>query len=388
MHGEEQFLILVAVAAFVLPLLATRLRTPAVVLEILFGILIGPAVLGLVERSDLLSFLAELGFILLLFLSGFEIDFGRLERQGPAQLVAGFVGFALTLGASFLAADLLGLGAFTGFMLATTSLGLVVPTLRGGRQTDTPLGQAVLIQGIMADFLSLLGVTVFAVLVESGVGPELFNVPLLFVASLAALLVVRRLAWWSPERFERLFAADDPEELGIRASLALMFLFVGLAAALGIEAILGAFLAGVVIALVFRHRGVLEEQLNGFAYGFLIPIFFINVGVGFELGELGDPAVLRQGLGLLVAAVAVKVVPALIYMLRGLSFRETLAAGALLTPGLSLIIAVAEVGVRLDLIDAGTEAAVILLAIVTAALGPLAFRLLAPAANPGAEVSA
>ena len=95
-------LILIASAAFLIPLVAGRIRIPAIVLEILFGVAVGP-VLGIIQPGEeLLGFLAELGLFLLMFLAGFEIDFSRLEAQGPIQLMSGLVLFGLFLGAGWI----------------------------------------------------------------------------------------------------------------------------------------------------------------------------------------------------------------------------------------------------------------------------------------------
>ncbi len=368
--------ILIGVAAFVLPLVAGRVRVPAFVLEILFGILVGPHVLDVIGHSPVVEYLAELGFLLLMFLSGFEIDFGRLERQGVAPLATGLAVFVVTLVLAAGASYLLGHGPFVTLVLATTSVGLVVPTLRATGVNATPLGQAILISALLADFLTLIGVTLYAIVAEHGVGPSLLGVPALAAVIVAVLVGLKRLAWWYPEKFERLFAADDPEELGIRASLALMFVFVGLSYLLEIEAILGAFLAGTVFALVFRHRGALERKLSGFSFGFFVPIFFIEVGARFDLQAVFRPGALRQAVALIVAAVLVKTIAALVLFVVGLRPREVLAAGVLLSARLSLIIAVAELGARLGLISRIVESQAVLLALVTAAFSPALFRML------------
>jgi Kef-type K+ transport system membrane component KefB len=388
-------LIVIATAAFLLPLLADRLRVPAVVLEILFGVVVGPSLLRLIESSAVLDFLAEFGFLLLMFLSGFEIDFGKLERQGPLQRSIGLVIFLLTLALSYAASRALDRGVFITLLLATTSVGLVVPTLRSTRRASTALGQIILISALLADLLTLMGVTVFALVQKHGVSWKLLNLPILFLAIAAVLLLLRRATWWNPEWFERLFMSHDPEEVGIRACLALMFGIVGLSYVLDVEPILGAFLAGMVFGLVFRNRGTLEEQLKGFSYGFLIPIFFIDVGIKFDLRALLEPGVLTRALALIGAAVLVKVLPALVMLVLRLSPREVLAAGVLLSARLSLVIAVADLGRRLGLLDQGLNAAVILLAVFTATVMPALFRLLAPALpprpaplpSPGAEVA-
>lgn len=375
--SDAATLIVISVGAFVLPLLASRLGMPAVILEILFGIAAGP-VLGLVSPGELLNALAELGFLLLLFLSGFEIDLRVFERQGARPVVSGLAVFAATLGSSLLATQLLGLHIFVALVLSTTSVGLVVPTLRATRLMSTPLGQDTLINALLADFLTLLAVTVAALVIEFGVSPQLLALPGFFVVVGIVLLAVRRAAWWMPERFERLFDADDPDELGIRATLALMLAFVGLAIVLGIEPILGAFLAGMAFALVFRERADLDRKLTGFGYGFLIPIFFINIGIGFRLEALGEPGAIGFTALLLVIALAVKVIPALLLVLRRHSLREALAAGTLLSARLSLIIVVARLGVALGVVDAALEAEIILLAAATATISPALFRWLLP----------
>jgi Kef-type K+ transport system membrane component KefB len=157
-----------------------------------------------------------------------------------------------------------------------------------------------------------------------------------------------------------------------------MFVFVGLSLLLGVEAILGAFFAGAVFAMVFRHRGQLEKKLKGFSYGFLIPIFFIYVGVRFDLQTLMRPGVLLGALALIGVAVGLKILAAGLLVFQHFSPREALAAGTLLSARLSLVIAVAALGARLGLVDRELESQVILLAIVTATVAPTVFRALAP----------
>lgn len=370
-------LILIASAAFFLPLLAGRMRMPAVVLELLFGVLVGPA-LGWIHGTELLDLLGQLGLFLLMFLAGFEIDFRELERHGRRRLLMLVGVFLATLAVSNWFTIRLGYDAFMTLVLATTSVGLVVPTLRSTRRIATRLGQYVLISAILADFLTLVLVAMLALVEQHGVSLELLQMPILFIAIILVLRALRLAVWWYPDRFRRLFAADDPEELGIRASLALMLVFVGLSIALDIEPILGAFLAGTVFAIVFRSRGVLEHQLNGFSYGFLIPIFFINVGLRFEIDVLREPEVLLKALAVLGAAFLVKLLPSFFFLLRGFTLREVFAAGVLLSARLSLIIAVATVGVDLGLLNNEDRAIAILLAAVTATVAPTVFRLLAP----------
>jgi Kef-type K+ transport system membrane component KefB len=366
-------LILVSTAAFVLPIVAGRLRLPPVVLEILTGMVAGP-ILGLVHGVELLDGLAGVGFLMLLFLSGFELDFGLFQRQGAKPILMGLLVFIGTLGCAFVAAQLLSLGIFATLVLSTTSIGLVVPMLRTSRLNVTALGQDILICALLADFLTLLAVTVVALATEHGLGFQLLALPAFALIAVVALLGLRQAAWWWPEHFGRLFDENDPDELGIRFSLALMLLFVGVAIVLGIEPILGAFLAGTSVAAVFRNRGGLDRKLEGFAYGWLIPIFFINVGIRFQLEAISDPGAIAFTLVLFVAAILVKVIPSLALVLRGHSLGEALASGLLLSARLSLIIVVAQLGADLGLISEQLRAQIILLAALTATIAPAGFR--------------
>jgi Kef-type K+ transport system membrane component KefB len=380
--SDSGALLVIALAALGLPPLATMVRLPAVVLEILFGILVGP-VLGVVVADALVASLGELGFLLLLFLAGFEIDLRLFERSGPRPVFRGVMLFVLTLGLAAGAAVALRLGVFMTLVLATTSVGLVVPTLRSGRSLATPLGQDVLIAALIADFSTLVAVSLVALVLRVGVDARLLAFPLfvgLVVVSFAAL---RAAAWWWPEPFSRLFDPHDPEALGVRFAMAMVLAYAGLAAALGIEAALGAFLAGTGVATVFRHRGELDHTLDGLAYGFLIPIFFIGVGLNFRLATIGDPEALGFVALLIVVAFAVKVLPSLAVLGRRHGLRAGAAAGMLLSARLSLIIVVARIGVELGVIEPDLEAMIILLAAASATIAPIGYRLVAHARGDG-----
>ncbi len=385
--GGPLTFIIIGAGAFTLPIIAGRFGLPAIVVEILFGLVVGPQVLGIIELesvdAEFVALLAELGLFLLMFLAGFEVDFERLERQGIRQIATGLILFAAILvlawiGFGFLSLESTDQRIFLTLLTSAASLGIVIPALRSTRRSTTSLGQVTIIAAVIAEFLSAAGIIFFGVWEEKGFGVELFSVPGLFAIMGVLLVIIRRAAWWYPERFERLFSTDDPDELGIRASLALLFVFVGISLYFDVEPILGAFLAGALFAFIFRNTGPLEERLNGFAYGFFIPIFFINVGIEFPLDRLADSSVLGKAVGLIVIAIVVKILAALLLVFRGFSIRESLAAGALLAGQLSVIIALAGFGVQLGVIDEGLAAGAILLVAVTAVLSPVTFRFLAP----------
>ena len=185
----------------------------------------------------------------------------------------------------------------------------------------------------------------------------------------------RAAVWWRPEPFRRLTQHHDVAELGVRTGLLVMFAFVVIAAMLGVEAILGAFIAGALVAFVLREKHTLESKLAALGHGLFIPIFFIVVGVRFD-PRLLDLAAIRDALVLVAVVAAVKIVPSLIFASRELGLRERLAAGALLSAPLTLVVAIGMIGRRLGAVDERQQAAFILLAMILSVGFPIAFRIL------------
>ena len=367
-------IIIISLGAFALPLLANRIKIPSIVLEIAYGLFIGP-VLGLVTSSEFISGLAILGFFLLMFLSGFEIELEIFEDKGIKQLAIPFFIFLGTLGLSLFIVDFLQYDLFLALVLGTTSVGIVVPILRSDEKIKSQYGQMILLSAIIADFLTLIIATIYASIARTGnFTTSSMNAVLYFIVIFLVLRLLRRAAWWYPEIFQRLFNADDPEEIGIRASLALMLSLVGLSVLFDIEPILGAFLAGTVFALVFPNRGSLETSLKGFSYGFLIPIFFINIGLNYDIGILTNTTFYVEVIFLLGLAILVKLVPSFFMAIFDIKIRDIFAAGFLLSARFSLIIAMAEIGVELGLLSQQVESEIIFLAALTATFAPIGYR--------------
>lgn len=367
-------IIIISLGAFALPILANRVKIPSIVLEIAYGLLIGP-VLGLVTSSEFISGLAILGFFLLMFLSGFEIELDTFEDKGIKQLSTPLFIFLGTLGMSLLIVDFLQYDLFLALVLGTTSVGIVVPILRTDEKIKSQYGQVILLAAIIADFLTLVIATVYASIVNTGdLITSSLNAVLYFIVIFLVLRLLRRAAWWYPETFQRLFNADDPEEIGIRASLAMMLSLVGLSVLFNIEPILGAFLAGTVFALVFPNRGSLETSLKGFSYGFLIPIFFINIGLNYDIGILTNRTFYVEVILLFALAILVKLVPSFVMLIFNIKIRDIFAAGFLLSARFSLIIAMAEIGVELGLLSQKVESEIIFLAALTATFAPIGYR--------------
>lgn len=371
-------LLLVSGAALLLPGISRLLRIPAPVAEILFGVLLGKSVLQLQFTGEWIPFLAELGFLLLMFQAGMEIDFSVLTRQSGKEIVTHLSVFCGTVAGAFFAATALGLHPFMALVLSTTSLGLVMPTLRESGILKTTFGQRVLIASTLADFMTLLAITLFILWDEYGLSIQLISPLPLFIGFGLLLRLGRLWAWWNPEKARKILASEDNHEIGVRLALALLFLFVALSELVHMEPVLGAFMGGCVLSYVFRSKEDLESKVSALGFGFLVPIFFINVGMQFDLSNVLRIEMASFTLVLLLLAFVVKVGPSMLFMIRGMSFKESLRAGMLLSSRLSLIVAAAALGVSRNFISPTQQDAVILLAVLTCFLGPTLFKILSP----------
>ncbi len=398
-------LLLVVFLAFLVPIVLSRfkrLRLPIVVGEIIMGILVGRSGFGWVEHHDpALDLLAEFGFVFLMFLSGMEIDFSSLgfnrtksPESQPVRWSPLKLGGLSFLGTLFLS-SLMGLGLYVlgycrdiwimALILSTTSLGVVVPVLKERRISSGQFGQSILIAALIADFVTMILITVDVAILSHGLTLDILLIGVLFVA------------FFFMARFGSVFFNQIPvvrtilnelshatAQIKVRLAFAMMLSFVVLAEVIGAEVILGAFLGGAIISLLRTPEDDnLVHQLESIGFGFFIPIFFIMVGVDFNLEALmsSSQAILLVPV-LLLVAFGVKFLPALVFRLR-FSLRESLGAGALLSSRLSLIIAASAIGLRLGAISESVNASVILVAIITVTLSPLIFLRLVPGMADG-----
>lgn len=400
MHQDPfvSLLIITGLAA-VVPIIAKRFRIiqlPIVVGEIVAGIIVGRSGLNLIEPSETLAFLAEFGFTYLMFLSGLEVDFDLLlnphggegeDSVWNSPILIALLIFALTISLGFFSAlglQYIGLvenPLLMGLILSTTSLGIVVPVLKERDLLGRDYGQALLLAALMADFVTLLLLTIAIAAMSQGLTPDLLLIVVLLMAFALMARIGRRIvrikAW--QRMVEELTAATA--QIRVRGAFALMVAWVVLAEALGVEVILGAFLAGAIVSLLAgrEEESALREKLDAIGYGFFIPIFFINVGINFNLPALlSSPETILLVVFLIVLAYLVKLVPSLLYRFR-FSWRETLSAGFLLSSRLSLIIAAAAIALDIGAIDEVLNSAIILVAIFTCTFSPYLFARLYPA---------
>lgn len=383
-------LLIVSLLALLVPLLVSRLRgirVPIVVGEILIGIIVGKSGFNIIQPSQWLSFLQFFGLSYLMFVSGLEIDFGalRLRRaRGQSSVTAWlqsapvFAMFAcsVTFGLSYVLSTqlyhqhMIKSPLLFALIITTTSLTVVVPVLKEYKLLSSEFGQLILATAVFADFVTMSLISVAVSLFKGGFSPRVFLVFILLFILVLLYRVARRFA-----RFNLLSGlADGTAQVGIRASIALMIVFMVLSQTLGVQVILGTFLAGVLVGLVNdRERSDVHNKLDAIGFGFLIPIFFIMVGVNFNIRSLfGDSKALLLLPILFVATYAFKALPVLLLRLR-YPWRETLSGASLLTTQMSVTVAAASVGLQIGAIRPGVDTAIILVAMLTSVISPVMF---------------
>ncbi|MBV8160119.1 MAG: cation:proton antiporter [Acidimicrobiia bacterium] len=374
-------LVVVAAIAVAAPLvvgLFPRVRVPAVVLEIVAGIVVGPHGLKLVKRVDVpIQILALVGLAFLLFLAGLEIDLARLRGRLLQLSALGFaasIGLGLLAGAVFQAAGTVRSALFLAITLAATSLGLVVPVLKDAGQLETELGQLTIAASSVADFGAVVLLTLFFS-GERSTGTAAKVILLVGFAVLAAAAGIALSRFNRSMRFGEVLVRlqDTTAEIRVRIAVLLLVAFVAMAERFGLETILGAFIAGGVLSLVDRDSTShpnFRLKLEAIGYGFVVPVFFVTSGLRFDVGALGtSPWAFTRVPLFLLALLVVRGVPAILYR-RSVGTRGAVAAGLLQATSLPFIVTATEIGLLLNLIRPVTGAALIAAGLVSVVLFP------------------
>jgi Kef-type K+ transport system membrane component KefB len=387
--------LVVAAIAFTVPLvlgLAPAVRLPSVVLEIVAGIVIGPAILGLVEEDLPLQVLALLGLAFLLFLAGLEIDLDRLRGARLRSAAAGFVislAVALGIGLGLYGAGLIQAPLLVAIILSSTSLGIVIPVLADAGQSSTTLGQLVIAGSSIADFGAIILLSLLFSGDSSSVGSTL-----LLIGGFVVLVIATGLALAEVEHSSRLSAAlarlqDSSAQIRVRGAFLLLIGLVVIAQVFGLEVILGAFFAGAVLRLLDRdemmtHTGF-HTKLQAVGFGIFIPFFFVTSGMQLDVGALlsGGPALALVPVFLLSLLLA-RGAPAALYrpMVGG---RSSLAAALLQATSLPFIVAATGIGMELGILSPAIGAAMVVAGLLSVVLFPFgALTLLRGGGKPAA----
>ena len=371
------FLVIViaaSIAGVAAVMLEPRIAVPVVVIELLLGIVVGPDVLGVAEPDGFTDFFANLGLGMLFFFAGYEIDFRRIAGQ-PLRLAligwAGSLALAYAIGGLLAAAGIVLSLLYTGSALSTTAIGTLIPILRDAGELPTRFGRYLLAAGAVGEFGPILLIT----LVLAGGKPveeALILLAFVGVAVLVALVAVGSAVktWPALER-----TLDASSQLAVRLSVLLIFGLVALAYELGLDLLLGGFVAGLITRLALNGRDVelFEAKLTAIGYGFFIPFFFIVSGIKFDLEALLSSTETLYKLPLFLALfLVVRGTPALLLYRNVLpEQRDRLALAFYSATALPLVVAIATIAVDGDHMLSSTAASLVGAAMLSTLVFPL-----------------
>ncbi|MFF1574615.1 cation:proton antiporter [Leifsonia sp. NPDC058292] len=350
-------------------------KVPLVVFEILLGLILGPSVLGWIPKSDALDFIANFGLAFLFFMAGNEIDFAAIKGRPLRRAALGWV-VSLVLGVLIgvvLAPDPIA-GVYIGIALTSTALGTLMPVLRDAGEMHTPFGRAVTAVGAVGEFGPLLAISLFL----SG------RKPLSAAIVLIGFAVIAGFAVWlasrgTHERFHRLVRATlhTSGQFAVRFVVLVIAALVGLSVALSLDMLLGAFAAGVICRVLLAgakkpDAELIETKLEAVAFGLLVPVFFINTGIGFDLSALiGDSTALLLLPIFLVLFLIVRGLPGSFAAPPGSTFRDRASLTLLSATGLPIIVAVTNIGLEDGDLAKGTATALVGAGMLSVLLFPL-----------------
>jgi Kef-type K+ transport system membrane component KefB len=370
------FLVIVftaALAGTIVVAAAPRIAVPVVVVELILGIVIGPHCADIAQVDKFTDFFGNLGLGMLFFFAGYEIDFERIRGRALDLAMVGWgmsLAIAFGLGGLLAAAGVVVSLLYTGAALATTAIGTLIPILRDAGELRTRFGTYLLAAGAVGEFGPVLLIT----LVLSTTHPADEAAVLLgfiVLAVITGVFAVRSVGRGWP-LLERTF--ESSSQLPVRLTVVLVFAMLTLATHLGLDLLLGGFVAGLITRQALRdhERALFESKITAVGYGFLIPFFFITSGMKFDLGSLVESgsAILKLPL-FLALFLLVRGVPAFVLYRGVFDARDRAALAFYCATELPLVVAITTVAVETGHMRLTTASALVGAAILSTLLYPL-----------------
>lgn len=403
MHFDYFPIFIIVTIAWVTPLMLSLLKMkkiPTVLVEIILGFFVARFFIGDASEStmQILEFLAQVGLIFLMFLSGLEIDMDQIIASFPRKKItfSRFISNPLMVGLIyFFAALVLAYGSAYGLskiidipdiwyfslIMVATSLGIVMPVLKERGDIKGRYGQMIIIAASISDFFGIVLFTFTAFIIKSG-----FHYRLLFIF---AIFIVFYIFYWLGQKAKNIRfikkliyqLSHAAAQIQVRGSIVLILVYVVIAQYIGEEVVyLGAFLSGLVLStMLHRERSIILIKLDGMGFGFFIPFFFVMVGVQFDPSSFKqfDASLIWFMIALLVSLYALNILPAILWR-RLFGIRKALAGGFLMASRLSLVIVASAIGMGLGVITPEINSSFILLAVLTCFISPYVFNLISP----------
>lgn len=374
------YLLLITLGAYLMPFVSKKLLLPSPVGEMLFGV--GVAALWQLQEpreGNIVQFLAELGFVLLMYLAGMEIEIDLLKKRPFRDLAVMGLYYALVLLLSLWVVSWWGESVILALMMSMVAVGLLFPVLKEAGLLNRETGKKLLLLATVGEMISLITLTLYSLWVRSGFSlATVLHLMQLLGFALGAWLVwrfYRWLVWWHPQLLMPFYhIGEDAQEGGMRASLLNIFLFVTLALWLHLEIIVGAFLGGMLFGGLLHQKERIKERLGTMAYGFLVPLFFIHVGMTLPLTLLNRWPIWRMALMMSALVLGLRLICSPMLRFAGFAWEELPLLALGLSFPLTLLVAVAAFGHQTGLIgDAGFTSG-LLASMITGLVYPILFK--------------
>ncbi|WP_457638233.1 cation:proton antiporter [Oceanithermus sp.] len=378
-HLFEIFMLILATQ--IMGWLFQKMKQPAVIGELLAGVIVGPALLGWVVEGNLLEFISELGAIFLLFMVGLETRLEDILKVGKEAFIVAVVGAIIPFFGGYYYGLYIGFSQvsalFLGAALVATSVGITARVMQELEVLSRPYSRIILGAAVIDDIEGLIVLAIVSGIantgsIETGGIIKLVLISFAFVGGAMALVpFVRRIP------LDKL-----PFQSPLGVSIAFGLAMATLASFIGLAPIVGAFMAGMVMAELREEYG-LEEPIHAIE-SFLAPIFFAYMGVQLDLAALGSRSVLIAGGAVSLIAIVGKLFAMFGALTQGL--KNAIVVGVGMVPRGEVGLIVASIGLGAGAVDEREFAIVIFMVVVTTIVAPLSLRPLIAWADP--EVAA
>ncbi|MBT2723532.1 cation:proton antiporter [Bacillus sp. ISL-46] len=347
--------------------ICVKLGQPSVLGKLLIGVILGPAVLGLVSDTKTLADLSQIGVILLMFIAGMETDLNEFKRAWKASTFVGISGIIVPLVSGYLAGILMKMttfeALFLGLLLSATSVSISVQALKELNKMKSKEGTAILGAAVIDDVLVIIALAFLMSMAGGEVNLSMMIIKkVLFFMS--AILVAWKVVPWVLKKFARLKVTEPL----VTGALIICFLFAYVAEITGVAAIIGAYIAGVAISQT-EYKLKIFEKVETISYSIFVPIFFTSIGVAVSFDGISKNFGLIIGFSIL--AILTKLIGAAMgAKLAHFSWKSSLGIGAAMVSRGEVALIIASIGMETKLISQELFAVLVVVVLVTTIVTP------------------
>lgn len=375
---------LILISTKLLSLITKKFQMPQVVGALIAGLVLGPAVLNILNATDFLTKIAELGVIIIMFSAGLETDMKELKKTGKAGLIVAFCGVMIPLVLGTLLAYFYNKGEFThpgnallqniffGVILTATSVSITVETLKEMGKLNTNVGNTILAAALIDDILGLIALTMISGMagLEVNILVVLLKIMLFFVL----IGIVGYIAWRGFEWYSHRVNHQDLHRFPIMAFVMCLLLSYVAEHFFGVADIIGAFAAGVIISNT-KKSSYIESRIRPLSYLLLAPIFFASIGINVVLPSINITILIFSVLLIAVAIFSKLVGCGIGAKFCGFTNRESIQVGFGMACRGEVALIVANKGLSMNVLPPAFMGPIVIMVVCTAVFTPVLLKM-------------